>query len=465
MRAVCYFRVSSSAQSADDRQSLPAQREDAAAYCARLGFDLTAQFEDVESGTRSTRAGYQAMLALCRRGDVDAIVVREFARFGRERWEAIERVAELMRLDVEIHEYGDGNVISRGDDGAFFSTAFKAYSADRQSKETARNARRGQQRAMAGGTFLGSPPYGYRKKVISVEVYEPQARWVRQVFAWYAHENRSLMWIARTLNASRVPTLRWTPEHMSGWESAQVHRMLRREAYTGLWRWGADELTIPSIVSPELWSAAQERMARKHDLPFGRTQSSGYLLSGLAKCGLCGGALTGYTPKDKEGRRGYRCARSRYGSCTSSRGFRADELEALVVREVEERRGSVSAVLESSASDVEAAEASLKALGLERVAVLRRRDEMILRELRGGELVTSLAEEEVAHLDAAIQDADSALRAARARVAAAGSIADRAHTFTEAVASQDPRNAKALLQALVRRVVVAEDGAVRVEFI
>lgn len=453
LNAVAYYRVSSSAQGADDRQSLPAQHEDAEAYCARLELAVVASFEDVESGTHVGRESYQRMLALVRKGGVEAIVVREFARFGRERWEAIGRVSELMALGVEVHEYGDGNVIRRGDDGAFFSTAFKAYSADRQSQETRRNARRGQQRAMEQGRFIGTPPYGYQKDGAGVRVYEPEAKVVRQVYAWYAYENRSLIWIAQRLNALRVKTSR-----RGVWASTQVHQMLRRPAYMGTWQWGADTLTIPPIVSPDLWALVQSRCDRKRELPFGRTQSSGYLLSGVVKCGLCGSGMLGYTPKTGEGRRGYRCGQSRFGACENHRGVRADDLEAAVVAYVEGQMGSVTAVRTAAAMDVQDAEDALRRLRDERGAVLRRRDEMLRSLLRGGQadLVAALAEEEVEALDEAVADAARTLINAHARSESASDVADRWHSFAEALAT-DRGAAKALLQSLVRRVTVTPD--------
>lgn len=452
MKAVCYFRVSSAAQAEDDRQSLPAQHEDAAAWCAEHGLEVVGTFEDVESGTHVRRDDYQRMVARIRAGGVEVVVMREWARFGRNMIEAIARGLEVMGAGLAIHEFGPRAIRTAEHPEFIWQVVADSYSAQKQSDETRRNARRGQRRAMAQGTFIGLPSYGYRKAGTTVAVYEPEARTVRMCFAWYAHENRSLLWIASRLNTLRIPTRRG-----KAWESAQIHRMLRNECYAGVYRWGADTLAIPPVIDRDLWAVVQARCDRKRELPFGKTQSSGYLLSGLVTCGVCAGGMVGFTPAVGEGRRGYRCNRARTRACPNRAAVRADDLEAAVIAAVEDRRGSIHAVRTASVMEVAEAETALRRLQDERAAVLRRRDEMLRAMLRGADVIAALAEEEVAALNRAVADAERLAQQARARSEAAAEVAQRWRSFTEALA-QDRGAAKALLQSLVRRVTVTPGG-------
>ena len=74
-RAAGYFRVSSDAQPREDRNSLDVQRAAFARQCAARGYDPAGEYQDVMSGRRNARPGYQQLLAAARSGDVDVIVV------------------------------------------------------------------------------------------------------------------------------------------------------------------------------------------------------------------------------------------------------------------------------------------------------------------------------------------------------------------------------------------------------
>jgi site-specific DNA recombinase len=59
---------------------------------------------------------------------------------------------------------------------------------------------------------------------------------------------------------------------------------------------------FPAILSIEEWQKLRERQTIRAESPKGKIHASDYLLSGIAKCGHCGGPLgkAGYSYKGKQ---------------------------------------------------------------------------------------------------------------------------------------------------------------------
>ncbi len=139
-------------------------------------------------------------------------------------------------------------------------------------------------------------------------------------------EGKGITRIAKTLNAEHVAP----PRQAKGWAPTAIREMLHRPLYTGEIVWNktqkvvrggtkkqidrprAEWLTIPApdlqIVPTELWAAAHARIERVRKV-FARSTGTGqllgqpsrldlespYLLSGMARCSICGGALIAMT--------------------------------------------------------------------------------------------------------------------------------------------------------------------------
>ncbi len=90
-------------------------------------------------------------------------------------------------------------------------------------------------RARQGVVVSGQVPYGYRKLSASdglpahLEVYEPEAQVVRQIFDWHANEALSVRQIGIRLIESGVAT----PKGGCHWSLSTLDRMLRQHAYAG----------------------------------------------------------------------------------------------------------------------------------------------------------------------------------------------------------------------------------------
>ncbi len=169
-----------------------------------------------------------------------------------------------------------------------------------------------------------SPPYGYRvdpqapRDPAGLAVDAERAAVVGQVFAWYVEEGLTLHAIARRLTAAGAPTATGRPS----WGPTSVGGILRNTSYRGV-AYGTREqrvparrryplsgrvarpsggvsaharpadvwiaVPVPALVTPELFAAAQERLARNRAWSPRNTQGE-YLLRRLVSCRRCGRA-------------------------------------------------------------------------------------------------------------------------------------------------------------------------------
>ena len=94
MKTVIYTRVSTDTQ--NHRSQLQKLRE----YCARRGWTEVEEITDTISGTKTSRAGLDRLMALVRRGKVDIVVCFKLDRLGRS----------LSHLAALIGEFNAHNV-------------------------------------------------------------------------------------------------------------------------------------------------------------------------------------------------------------------------------------------------------------------------------------------------------------------------------------------------------------------
>jgi site-specific DNA recombinase len=108
MRAIGYVRVSTAKQ-ADKGVSLEAQKEKIRAYCALKDMCLTEIVSDAGiSGCRTARSGYQKVLAVCGRADVDAVVVYSLSRFTRSTKDLLDFVdTYVSKRGMSLHSLSE----------------------------------------------------------------------------------------------------------------------------------------------------------------------------------------------------------------------------------------------------------------------------------------------------------------------------------------------------------------------
>ncbi len=108
MKAISYTRVSTLKQSKSGH-SLEHQREKIKRYCEYQSHDLIEQIEDAGiSGCKSDRPGFQRVIEMCEKGEVDTIVIYSLSRFTRNTRDLLEFVDKyVISGKVTLHSLSE----------------------------------------------------------------------------------------------------------------------------------------------------------------------------------------------------------------------------------------------------------------------------------------------------------------------------------------------------------------------
>ncbi len=342
MVAAVYARVSTEEQ-ARRGFSLGEQLARCRARARELGAASVVEFvDDGVSGELWERPALSALRAAVRTGDVGLFVCLDPDRLARRLVYQLLATDELERRGVRI-EFVDFEWRATAE-GQLFAQLRGAIAEYAKAKIRARTALGRHGKALRGGLPHYTCPYGYRWRDGSLAVAPREAAGVIAAFTWFAVEpDLGYRALARRMQDA-------FPPRRGSWDGTSMRRILGNPTYLGRMRverydaGGAHlnrhlareqrvpyrrprppgsgvDVAVPPIVDAGLWEAAQAKRARVR-----RPAASAFLLSGLVRCGGCGGAMAGKTQRARG--RTYR-----YYACRSGCGaaqVRADDLEAAV---------------------------------------------------------------------------------------------------------------------------------------
>lgn len=294
-------------------------------------------FEDLHrSGKNTARPGLERLRERMQDPDVAVVAVWSMSRLGRSVRDLYDLIEEMQKLGVAFVSAKESIDTSTASGRAFFGILATLAQFEREltSERIAANF----QQAAASGQMIGDVPFGYSRVAGEVTIAEPAAELVRLVFREYASGRHSYRALAAWLNAEGHPAPNASGRHHNGrpaarlWVADMLKAILRNERYAGRvvykprrirGRDGADESvpgTFPAIVDPELWQAAaavRGRNASHNGIRYSRT--SRYALTGLLRCGDCGGTVHGVQASRSRGKvYAYYVCRARYGSRSCS---------------------------------------------------------------------------------------------------------------------------------------------------
>ncbi len=234
LRVAAYARVSSNSE--DQENSFAAQNT---YYTALLTSTPEWEMVDIyaDEGITGTSAekrnDFQRLMADCRRGLIDRIVVKSISRFARNTMECLEAIRELKTMGVSVFFEEQG--IDTAEMSSEMVTAVHASFAQTESVNISKNMKWGCQKRMQMGSFVPShQPYGYHLKDGRIQIDPIQAEHIQSTFSLYL-EGKNTQEIADYLNQQmtmhpELEAIRWT--------CYRVARTLRNEKYIGdsLWQ-------------------------------------------------------------------------------------------------------------------------------------------------------------------------------------------------------------------------------------
>lgn len=353
MRVAFYLRRSTEEHQQD---SLETQRDNATRFVADRGWSVVATFEDsgISRDEFVKRPGLWKLLDGAKRGDFDAVVVRDQTRIGGDMARTMPIIVDLAEC-VRLFYYANGQEVQAKNAMQKMMLAFSGFTAETEREGVTSRTREALKTKAEKGYVTGGRVFGYdnvreptgdgRSFVRSV-VNEAQALIIREMFERKAR-GEGLKAIAKALNERGVPSPRGR-----GWAPSAIREMLRNEKYVGVYVWGrfqkgyrggtkvrteTDESTrlrFPTeelrIIPDDLWTAVQAtfRQPAASALVSEKKLNRGgrpavNLLSTTLRCGECGGPMKVRTHKiGTEKVNAYACSNYAVGRCDCKNSMR-----------------------------------------------------------------------------------------------------------------------------------------------
>ncbi|NYG07810.1 DNA invertase Pin-like site-specific DNA recombinase [Phycicoccus badiiscoriae] len=285
--AAIYVRISSDPEGT--RLGVTRQLRGCEAKAADMGWVVGEVFEDNDVSASSTkpRPAYERMLAALEAGEVDAVVVWDLDRLTRRPIE-IEHFIDLAdRKRVALASVG-GDVDLATDNGRMFARIKGAVARAEVERKSARQRAASDQRAENGAPHRGRRAFGFEPDGVTVR--EEEAAEVKRA-AGALLGGASLRGIVVELTARGVTTTTG-----GTWRPTELRRMLANPRYAGL-RVHRGEVVgdagWPAILDSDTWVGVGAILSDPSRRRPGRPRR--HLLSGVARCAVCGGRIFGTT--------------------------------------------------------------------------------------------------------------------------------------------------------------------------
>ncbi|MGG1267946.1 recombinase family protein [Brevibacillus laterosporus] len=358
MKVAIYIRVSTDEQ-AKEGISLEEQQERLVAYCKANGWkDYTLYIDDGYSAKTTARPEFQRMMGDIRAKRIEIVVTTKIDRLTRRLIDLLSFIEELDKYDCHFKSSTESFDTSTpvGRMVLQLLGVFAEFERERNAERVKDNmvhmAKFMDQRK---GKAISRACYGY-DIVDKTYVVNPQEAEVVQQMAEMVLQGIGSRRIAASLNERGIPT-----KSGSQWYDRVIRELLRRETLIGTFVWnktttkGKKVVPVPEeqwirhydhhepILSKETFEAVQQAMdARKASGANKHVDNSRYLLSGLLRCGHCGGPMVGRvftqrptkTHPSPKVRYAYICnAYAKQGTCFYHYTDR-DPLEATVINKI-----------------------------------------------------------------------------------------------------------------------------------
>jgi DNA invertase Pin-like site-specific DNA recombinase len=260
------------------------QRRDCRKLAKTKGWDTVTEYvdNDVSASNGKPRPQYQRLLADVRAGRLDAVIAWAPDRLLRRPIELEELLDLVEQRGLLVATVAGGDYDLSTPYGRAVARIFGAIARQEVEQKGARQARANLQRAEAGQTSFTRRPFGYSADGRSL--VEAEADEVRQA-ASAVLDGATLASLVNDLNNRGVRT-----STGGRWTVTTLRRILLNPRYAGLATYRG------KVTTKGLWPAVYDREVHERLVLIltnpARLRHKGttprYLLSGLARCGLCG---------------------------------------------------------------------------------------------------------------------------------------------------------------------------------
>ena len=327
-----YERLSRDDELQGESNSISNQKQMLEDFARRNGLPNPTHFtDDGISGTRFDRPGFLAMMEEVEAGRVEAIVIKDMSRLGRDYLKVGQVMEVLRQRGVRLIAINDGVDSLKGDDDF---TPFRNIMNEFYARDTSRKIRSVfKSKGMSGKHLTGTVIYGYLwdEKREHWLLDEEAAEVVRRIFS-LTLEGYGPYQIACKLSADRIeiPVVhlarfnegvnRSKPvKDPYGWGSSTIVNILKKREYLGHTinfktrkhfkdkkshyvsedEWTIFENTHEAIIDQQTFDLAQKIRSNVRRYPNGWGEAAP--LTGLLYCADCGGKM--YVHRTNNGKR------------------------------------------------------------------------------------------------------------------------------------------------------------------
>ena len=313
-RAALYGRVSQDKQAG---RSVSEQETESRAACTANGWTIAATYSDNDiSASRFTskkRADWTKLVADLDAGKFDVLVLWEPSRGSRElmTWAALLDACRRRKVLVHVTSHQHTYDLAKPRD--WRSLAEDGVDSAYESEKASQRIRRSMTANAVAGRPHGRTPYGYVRrydpatKALVAQDIDPQTAPVVREITRRLAAAEPVITVTRDLNARGVLSPaggKWARQNVR--QLALSHTYIAQREHGGEIRPG----NWPALVDPEVWYAARRILLdpKRTVTKPGRYK---YLLSYIARCGVCGGRLQAVQRKaladHRDGGRAYFC--------------------------------------------------------------------------------------------------------------------------------------------------------------
>jgi site-specific DNA recombinase len=319
----------------DDAKSVTRQIENAREFAASKGWTVGVGHTFFDSGisgaaiTKLVSRQRLIDLILSGRAPFQVLILRDRSRFSRRDGdESFTELKQIAQAGVQVWFYSDGTRFEYGSLASNVVGFLHGEFAAEYRRAVAASTYEAHVRRAKAGFVTGGRCFGYTNirdaSGVRREINPDEAAIVQRIFELTA-SGVGLTGIAKRLNDEGAACPRAQRGRPGGWAPSSVREVLHRDVYRGLVTWNktkkrdatgeARQTTRPRtewihteaphlrIIPDALWDAVHRQLRQRYDRavkPAEYTRNR-YLLTGVLKCGVCGGGME--VRRQKFGRR------------------------------------------------------------------------------------------------------------------------------------------------------------------
>ena len=361
-----YERLSHDDEQQGESNSISNQKRILEDYALSHGMTVFRHFtDDGISGTRFDRPGFQAMIDEVREGNIEACIIKDMSRFGRDYLQVGTYMEVLRKNDTRLIALNDNVDTLKGDDEF---TPFRNIMNEWYARDTSKKVRSAfQAKNLAGKHTSSAVPYGYLKSEENKDqwVVDPVAAPIVKRIFQMTMEGKGPYQIAKILSDEHIEIPAYYHQKLGiglwqtreikypyQWGSSTIVHMLENPSYLGHTcnfktrkhfkdkkshyvdqdQWTIIENTHEAIIDQETFDNVQRLRKNIRRYPDGWGEA--HPLGGLLYCADCGGKM--YVHRTNNGKREAQFTCAEYGKvpvgsrCPTQHRVKADVVLTLI---------------------------------------------------------------------------------------------------------------------------------------